>query len=314
MARSSERDTAHIEQPLEGGALCQSGPVTKTPLRITVTGTGTPIHRADRAGPGVLVEYGDIKLQFDAGRATVMRLAAAGSSLTDLTALFVTHHHSDHVVGLPDLVMTRWLNDINREGQSPLPIFAPAGEAVRLISRLLDPWVPEMQMRQEHTRRPNIATIYARSFEVGKAAAETVAEFGEVSVGAIAVDHEPVVPAVAYRVDTPVGSVVISGDTAVCSQVRDLAEGADVLVHEVILASRLEGLVTDPARLLEYHSEPAGIGELANAAGVNHLVLTHLVPAPETAEDRDVYEQGVRAGGFTGRLSVADDLWTTTVR
>ncbi len=278
-----------------------------------MTGTGTPIHRPDRAGPGVLVEYGAMKLQFDAGRGTVMRLAEAGSTLTDLTALFVTHHHSDHIVGIPDLLMTRWLNDIRRIGQSPLPIYAPDGEAVRLISRLLDPWVNEMEMRQDHTGRPNIATTDVRRFLAAKDEPTIVAEFGDLTVSAIAVEHEPVVPAAAFRVDSPAGSVVISGDTSVCQQVEELATDVDVLIHEVILPSRLEGLVTEPERLLEYHSEPEGIGALADRAGVAHLVLTHLVPPPQTPDEAKEFETGVRNGGFAGVVSIAEDLWTSTL-
>ena len=277
---------------------------------VTITGTGTPIQTPDRAGPGVLIRSGNTALQFDAGRATVMRLAAEGSRLTDLSALFVTHHHSDHIVGIPDLLMTRWLNDIERSGQDPLPVYVPDGPATDLVDGLLDAWRGEMEMRQRHTGRPNVAEVDLRSFTVSKDSATHVVEVGGVHVSAVAVEHEPVVPAVAYRVDTEDGSIVISGDTDVCRQVEDLSRGVDILVHEAIRAEGLRGLVSDPSRLLAYHSEPIDIGGLAQSAGVGHLILTHMVPPPQTENERRAYEQEVRDGGYTGRLTVAEDLFS----
>lgn len=76
---------------------------------VILTGTGVPHPRPGRAGAGVLIRHGDVALQFDAGRSTVMRLMDAGTLPHALTAVFLTHVHSDHVVGLPDLAMTRWI-------------------------------------------------------------------------------------------------------------------------------------------------------------------------------------------------------------
>ena len=93
---------------------------------LVVTGTGFPAPDANRAGPGALVRRGDVTLQFDAGRSTVQRLTAAGVSMPALTAFFATHHHSDHLTGLQDLLLTRW--NLDRRDQSPpLPIVVPDG-------------------------------------------------------------------------------------------------------------------------------------------------------------------------------------------
>ncbi len=123
---------------------------------VTLTGTGIPPVEPGRAGAGCLVRFRDDRsttaLQFDAGRATALRLAEAGQDPAVLDALFVTHHHSDHVSGIPDLVMAGWL-------KRPLPslptLVAPAGPAVRFLETMLDPYVDDIDVRVRHTgRRP----------------------------------------------------------------------------------------------------------------------------------------------------------------
>ena len=277
---------------------------------VTITGTGTPEVRPERAGAGALVRSGEVALQIDAGRGTVMRLAGAGQPLTELDALFVTHHHSDHIVGIPDLVMTRWLDDVQRLGQLDLPIYAPDGEAASIIEAMLDVWQNEIAMRQTHTRRPNRPKMDVRRFSASKTEPVRIARFGKVTVTAIAVDHDPVVPAVGYRIDTPDGSVVISGDTTVCRQIAELSRDVDVLVHEAIRAEGLVDVVSDPEALLAYHSECLQLGNMAQRAGVKQLILTHLVPSPDTADEMAAFEDDVRLGGYRGSVVVADDLTT----
>ena len=91
---------------------------------VTITGSGCPIPSADRAGPGCLVQVDDLTMQFDAGRSTVQRMTGAGAWLPDLDAFFATHHHSDHLTGLQDLLLTRWVMD-RSDNTPPLPIVVP---------------------------------------------------------------------------------------------------------------------------------------------------------------------------------------------
>ena len=270
---------------------------------VTVTGTGTPMHEPERAGPGVLVRSGGTALQFDAGRATALRLAEAGVALGDLTAVLITHHHSDHLVGLPDLVMTRWL-----EGSAVLPVVAPDGPAAEIVGGMLDGWRGEMEMRAGHTGRAGIARLDVRPFAAARVA-QPVYATDDARVDAVAVRHEPVVPAVAYRVTTGDGAVVVSGDTAVCAEVESLAAGADVLVHEAFRTSAIPpGMLSDPDALAAYHADTVELGAMAARAGVPTLVLTHLIPPPRTAEEEAGFEQDVRRGGYEGRGVVAGDL------
>jgi ribonuclease Z len=277
-------------------------------IRVTITGSGTPLMVAGRAGPGVLVAVDeDVKLQFDAGRATSLRLTEAGVSLPDLSAVFITHHHSDHLVGLSDLAMSWWLEQ--RAGaETPLPVVAPDGEAANIAEHLLDVWQTEMMMRANHTGRHSPAEINVRRFAAPSIPQE-VFTAGTVRVSAVQVRHEPVTPAVAYRVDAADGSVVISGDTAVCPALEKIATGATVLVQEAFRPDAVPaGLLSEPEAIAAYHSEVGAIGEMAARAGLGALMLTHLIPPPESEEEKVGFVDEVRAAGYEGPVIVADDL------
>jgi ribonuclease Z len=125
---------------------------------------------------------------------------------------------------------------------------------------------------------------------------------------ATGVRHEPVSGAVGYRIETPDGVVAISGDTRVCDEVAVLANNADVLVHEATRFDPIEALPEHRRFILDYHADTRLLGRLATHANVGTLVLTHLLPVPENAADEQRFEDDVRAGGFEGRLIVANDL------
>ena len=278
---------------------------------VILTGTGVPHPAPGRAGAGVMVRHGDVSLQFDAGRGTVMRMMEAGVAPVDLTAQFVTHYHSDHVVDLADVAMTRWITQqLKKTG--PLPIVTPNGPSRVFVERMLDPFEDDVESRMEHT-----ATEPPRVDVIGFDAPSTPTEVwrsadGEVRVLAMAVRHEPVRDAVAYRVDTANGSVVISGDTRACTEVFELARGADLVVHEACrtsaMAKAISGTVFET--IFSYHSDTVEVGRLAQEYGIPRLVLTHLIPAPQNDKDEARFADDVRRGGFTGELTVGRDLMT----
>lgn len=278
---------------------------------VTITGTGTPIPDGNRAGPGALVRCGDLTLQFDAGRSTVQRLAGAGVWVPDLTALFITHHHSDHLTGLADVVLTHWVMDRADRGL-PLPIIAPAGPASAFVSTVLDGWEADIEVRRDHSGRTSSPQIDLIAFDVPDAPSE-VWRSGDVVVSAGQVRHEPCPNSVGYRVDTPDGSVAITGDTRVCDEVARLAEGVDVLVYEAMRFSTFDTLPEKRRFVTDYHADTRLIGEQAAALGVPTLILTHLIPAPSTDADTQAFVDDIRSGGFEGELIVADDLHTSTV-
>jgi ribonuclease Z len=257
----------------------------------------------------VLVRHGDVALQFDAGRSTVMRLMDAGTPPHALTAVFLTHVHSDHVVDLPDLAMTRWIQQ-QLHPSGPLVVVAAEGGAARFVRRMLEPYDLDLRLRAEHTGAPPIE-VTLRSFAVpATPAAVWSSGDGSIRVLAVAVHHEPVPEAVAYRVETPDAVVVISGDTRVCAEVEGLARGADVLVHEACRRSAMAPLIAGTVfeTIFSYHADTVELGAMAERSGVPHVVLTHLIPPPDAPGDGDAFAGDLRAGGYTGRITVGEDL------
>ena len=279
------------------------------PTEVVLTGTGVPHPRPGRAGAGVLVRHGDLALQFDAGRSTVLRLMEAGASPHTLTALFVTHVHSDHLVGLPDVAMTRWIQQ-QLEPTGPLVVVAPEGTSARFVQRMLDPYDDDIAVRREHVDAGPVE-VDLRTFAV-PASGEVVwtSDDGAVRVLAVGVHHEPVPEAVAYRVEAPDAVVVISGDTRVCDEVESLARGADLLVHEACRSSALAPVIAGTVfeTIFSYHADTVPLGAMAERVGVPHVVLTHLIPPPDTTVDTEAFAQDLRDGGYTGQITVGEDL------
>lgn len=273
--------------------------------RVVLTGTGVPVPDPHRAGAGTLVALDDVRLQVDAGRGTVQRLTAAMAPVQTLDVVLLTHHHSDHLTGLADLVLTRWLG-----GAHTTTIVAPAGPTARFAAEVLDQWSDDIAVRIEHADHDGPPAVEVVEFDAADVPQE-VWRAGDVVVSAVSVHHEPVLPAVAYRIDAPSGSVVVSGDTAVCDEVERLAAGVDVLVHEVRLRSFAEAVVgTHYEPIAAYHADAVDLGACAQRAGVGRLALTHFIPPP--VDGYEPFLDEVRSGGFTGELVAGDDLTTIT--
>lgn len=282
--------------------------------QVIVTGTGVPHPSPGRAGAGVMIRRGRVALQFDAGRGTVIRMVEAGCGPVDVTAVFVTHVHSDHLVDLADVAMTRWVQQqLHHTG--PLTVVVPEGVAERFVERMLEPYVDDIAVRREHVGAGPVG-LDVRAFPVPTNPTEVWrSDDGDVVVEALAVRHEPVPDAVGYRVTTPEGVVVISGDTRVCDEVAGLAAGADVLVHEACRQQSMKAVIAGTAfeHIFGYHADSVELGAMAERAGVKHLVLTHLIPQPTTPEQEAGFEDDVRAGGYRGPVTVARDLDTVTL-
>lgn len=264
---------------------------------VVVLGSGTPNPDPDRAGAAFAVVDGSSWLLVDCGRAATQRALSAGLDLRDVVAVLITHHHSDHVIDLPTFAVTRW----TAGAASPLRVVVPAGPAARYVSQCLDVFDDQAFHGQASVSagdRPSIEpVVFNASNDV-----VNVLDADEWSASAVLVDHHPVEPAVGYLVEKSGAGIAFSGDTAACDGMRRLARGAQVLVHEALLSSRVS------PSLLTWNASARSVGELAVLTQPGTLVLTHMIPAPATTDDELAYVTEVRDGGFDGPVLVAHDL------
>lgn len=265
-------------------------------VHVRLLGTGTPMPDPARAASGTAIVSDADWVLIDCGRGVSQRVNEAGLDLSRLAAVFLTHHHTDHVSDLAALAILRWVDG----APDPMTVVAPAGPCARFASRCLDPFDDQAFFSQADVGAPRRPTINVETFAP---ADDPNVVFRDQSfvVSSAAVDHHPIEAAVGYRVDTAQGSIAMSGDTIVCPGITRLAAGAEVLIHEALVAE----LMSDEA--LEWNASAESVGQLARDARVHHLVLTHLLPAPRTPSDEHRFVDDARRGGYEGPISVARD-------
>ena len=281
-------------------------------IKVTLLGTGAPIPLMDRQGPATLVEAGGKRLLFDAGRGVSQRLWQLKKSLSSIDALFITHLHSDHLVGLPDLWLTGWLQPDYGRRQTPLRLIGP--EKISLLAQSLKAgFAPDIAYRSEKEGLPTAGVDFSVT-EIGKAGA--VFEESGVRVTAFDVDHGVVKPAYGYRIDFAGKSVVISGDTTFTPALVEQAREVDLLVHEVVAAAPALRGTAFVQRQFEYHSSPQSLARTLREARPKAVVLTHFVLLGNAANPPptpDAAAAEVRAEGYDGPLVAGVDLMEITV-
>lgn len=272
-------------------------------MDIVLTGTGSPIPDAQRAGPSTLVKAGDTHILVDAGRGVVMRMAAAGSLPPFLAAVLITHLHSDHVCALNDVITTHW---VMSQGNATLRIYGPVGTAL-FVERQLLALEPDIGYRIAHhddlTEGPRV--------EVTDLTPGDSFTVGDVSVTTAATEHAPVRPTIGYRLEHEGSSAALVGDTIPCDGVDDLARDVDVYVQTVIRRDIVETSPIQMVRdILDYHSGVVDAAQTAARVGAKRLVLTHLVPAPTP----DRYPEWIAraAEHYGGEIVIGDDLTTVS--
>jgi ribonuclease BN (tRNA processing enzyme) len=270
--------------------------------QLVILGTGTPIADPDRFGPSLAVVVGEESYLVDAGAGVVRRAAAAAQkgipalAASNLKRVFITHLHSDHTVGLPDLMFTPWQNG----RRVPVEVYGPPG-TLRMTTNIEEAWVEDIHMRLfglEGRRAHNYRAV-TREVESG-----TVYDDGTVRVDAIPVDHTSWPIALGYRFVTPDRTIVISGDARPSPSLAEACNGCDVLVHEVYSRDFFDRHQNQTYHAAA-HTSTAEVAALAMEARPELLVLYHQLY--RSATDEDLIRE-VREAGYTGRVVSAADL------
>jgi ribonuclease Z len=275
-----------------------TGAVSTKEIRVTLLGTASgPRAFPDKAGISTLVEAGGERLLFDAGRGFMQRLVQAGFPMNAVTRLFLTHLHSDHVIGVPDLMLSPWAAAPERK--VPLEVSGPDGTQ-EMMRHLQEAFAFDIHMRRDvdESFSPEGIRVVAHDIREGK-----VYEKNGVTVTAFLVTHGLVKPSYGYRVDYAGRSVALSGDTSPSDNLVAACKGVDVLIHEAIDVEVLRRLVPDNARMdaiVARHTTPEQAAAIFTRVSPRLAVFSH---SPGTAA---IAEQTRRS--YPGRVEMGEDL------
>jgi ribonuclease Z len=279
--------------------------------QIVMLGTGTPIPDPDRSGPGVAIVVDSVVYLFDAGTGVVRRASAAGrAGVAGFSArgpagqptprfdrVFLTHLHSDHTLGLADVIFTPWI-----QGRAmPLDVYGPPGTQ-RLVNGILDGNAEDIAERVASSGGPSADGWRAKVHEIAEG---VVFKDDRVTVRAFAVPHGGWKYAFGYRVETPDRTIVISGDERNNPNIAAQCRGCDVLIHEVYSDAGFATLA--PVRAAYHaqaHTSATQLGDIATAAKPGLLVLYHQLFFGSTDEKLLSEVQS----HFKGRVVSAHDL------
>ena len=283
-------------------------------MEITLLGIGGPRPDPERHGPALLVSAGGRRLLFDAGRGAAMQLVRAGTGVADLDAIFLTHHHYDHIGGLGDVLMAAWIEGRTRS----LPVLGPPGTR-RIVGALFDQ-VYEADIRfrlREAGVFDEVLPHPAEVFPARDVAEGARFDEGGVSVVARRVDHGDVLElapeewlAYGYRIEADGARLAVSGDAVACAGLDTLAEGVEVLVMCCYLATEeIDSPATEflASRILAAAPQ---VGEIAARSGVRTLVLTHF-REKNPALIRSLVDRVARE--FPGTVIAGEDLLVVDV-
>ena len=266
-------------------------------MRVHLLGTGSPLPETKRFGPSILVEAGGRKFLFDAGRGPMQRLHTLGIPFADVDKLFITHLHSDHTIGIPDLYLTGWL----RDRKTPLYVWGPAGTR-NMMEHIVKAFDFDIRIRLDQNPGSNV-----KATDIGPG---VVYEQDGVTITAFEVDHGPVHPAYGYRIDYAGRSVVLSGDTKYSEALIQRAKGVDLLVHEVAAGSEQQMRTSPVVRnVVGIHTTPEDAGRVFSKAAPRRAVYSHIVLFGVSEAE---LEQRTRST-YTGPLTIGEDLMTFDV-
>ena len=283
---------------LVGLAMSETGAA----IAFSFLGTGAPPVSLRRSGPAHLIETDECKVLIDCGSGVSQRLVAAGARGADIDLLIVTHEHSDHLVDFYQLVVSSW-----HQGRSkPWRVLAPA-PALANMQAQYQAFARERALRIAFEKRPDATGLQIVFEELREG---RISGLGRLAIDAFLVDHHPVEPAFGLTLSMADTRIVFSGDTRLTPALERAAQGCDLLVSEVFVASEMPVVAgvrsaETVASVQSYHMTPTVVAGLAARTGARALALTHIVPP---AADTAALAREVRQAGYLGPLIVGEDL------
>ncbi|MDE2362111.1 MAG: MBL fold metallo-hydrolase [Hyphomicrobiales bacterium] len=273
-------------------------------MDVILLGTGTPMPHPHRAGPSALVRAGAANILVDCGRAVVMRLAGAGVPPQALSAILITHMHSDHISDLNDVVTTHW---IMNPGPKRLRIYGPPGLRA-VIDAMMAMLAPDISYRIAHHDDLNAPP----DLEIVELAPGARFSVEGCEIAAFATDHAPATPSLGYRIERDGAVAAMAGDTIPCPGLDALCAGADVYVQAIVRDDVVRRIPSQRLQdILDYHCTPEQAAKVAARAGAKTLVATHFVP-PLMPGQEDEWLNLMRPH-FQGEIILADDLTKKTI-
>jgi len=272
---------------------------------VIILGSGTPIPDALSSGPAVAIVAGGQAYLFDAGAGVVRRAEEAAERYRmaalvapNLTRLFLTHLHSDHTLGYPDVILTPWVTG-RREA---LEVFGPKGTAA-MTEHLKLAFSDDIEVRTHGLEHLDLTGLRVNVHEI---AAGPVYRDAHISVRAIPVLHGSWPQAFGYAIEAGGRTIVLSGDTAPCPAIEKACQGCDVLVHEVYSAVRFAGLSPGAQKYhSSFHTSTSELAAIASRSKPKLLVLYHqMYFGPREGVD---LEKEIRQG-YSGKVVSGRDL------
>ena len=288
-------------------------------LHVALCGAGAPLPDISRNGPCTAVIAGDRVFIVDIGSGAARNMGPMQLPIGQIGGIFLTHFHSDHIDGLGELMMLRWVQGNHTD---PVPVYGPTG-VTRVVEGFNAAYRLDAGYRVAHHGTeivpPSGTGGAPKPFRVtGLNSAEVIYDEAGLKVTAFAVDHSPIHPAVGYRFDYKGRSAVISGDTVKHPNLIRQSKGIDLLVHESLNAEWVGKMKETAERrgltaaakifhdILDYHTTPVEAAEIADEADVGALVLSHVVPIVPIDYLQAYYLKGTR-DAYKGPITLGKD-------
>ncbi len=279
--------------------------------RVVMLGTGTPRPDPDRSGPATAIIVNDTPYLVDFGAGVIRRATAAyekgvsalGYGGVNIKIVFLTHMHSDHTIGYPDLIFTPWVMG-RRE---PLEVYGPRG-LTAMTENVLKAWQVDIDARTGGLNRHNPTGYKANAHEIVPG---VVYRDSNVAVTAFPAHHEEMVDSFSYRFETSDRTIVVSGDTSPTQALIDHSRGCDVLIHEAYSMMAYRNCARpSPEFRRKHHTSSVELAEIANEVKPGVLVTYHRTNIGEEStnpEQGDVLMEEIKRD-YKGCVVAANDL------